>query len=51
MVEFLRKFENRGIKIGRVILIRIKKSINLFQFCTMLGVRCDVDIYKLTSRA
>ena len=29
MVEFLRKFENRGIKISRVNSIRITKSINL----------------------
>ena len=29
MVEFLRKFENRGIKIARVNSIRITKSINL----------------------
>ena len=32
MVEFLRKFENRGIKIARVNSMRITKSINLFQF-------------------
>ena len=29
MVEFLRKSENRGIKIARVNSIRITKSINL----------------------
>ena len=29
MVEFLRKFGNRGIKIARVNSIRITKSINL----------------------
>ena len=29
MVEFLRKFENHGIKIARVNSIRITKSINL----------------------
>ena len=29
MVEFLRKFENRRIKIARVNLIRINKVINL----------------------
>ena len=30
MVEFLKKFENRGIKIARANSIPIKKSINLF---------------------
>ena len=34
-VEFLRKFENRGIKIDRV-KIRINKFINLLYFCTVL---------------
>ena len=34
MVEFLRKFENRGIKIARVNSILITKSINL-QLCTL----------------
>ena len=51
MLEFLRKFENRGIKIDRVNSIRITKSINLLYFCTVLGFRCDVDIFKLTGRA
>ena len=51
MVEFLRKFESRGDKISRVNSIRITKSVNLLSFCTMLqGVRCDVDIFKLTAR-
>ena len=45
------KFENRGIKIGLVNSIRIAKSINLLEFCTVLFVRCDVDIFKLTARA
>ena len=49
MVEILTKYENRGIKIGKVNSIRITKSINLL--CTVLGVRCDVDIFKLTARA
>ena len=30
MVEFVRKFDSRGIKIARVNSIRITKSINLF---------------------
>ena len=52
MVEFLRKFENRGTKIDRVNSIRITKSINLLSFCEVFGgVRCDVDIFKLTSSA
>ena len=45
MIEFLRKFENRGIKIARVNSILITKSINL-QFLTLIlygvGVRCDL---------
>ena len=49
MVVFLGKFED--IKIGRVNTIRITKSINLLSFCTVLGVRCDVNIYELTARA
>ena len=32
MLEFLRKFEDRGIKIARVNLILINKSINLQLF-------------------
>ena len=35
-VEFLRKFENRRIKIVRVNSIRITKSINLLKFCMVL---------------
>ena len=42
MVEFL-------IKIARVKSIRITKSICLLQFCAVLGVRCDIDIFKLTA--
>ena len=49
MVEFLRKFENRGFKIARVYSIRITKSINLRKFFTLQGVRCNVDIFKLTA--
>ena len=37
MVEYLRKFENRSIKIARVNSIRIPKSINLLEFYTVLG--------------
>ena len=48
MLVFLEKFENCGIKIARVNSIRNTKSINLLQFCMVLGVRCDVDIFKLT---
>ena len=50
MVEFLRKFENLGIGIARVNSICITKSINLLEFCTVLGIRCDFDIF-LTARA
>ena len=51
MVEFLRKFENRGIKIARVNSIRITKSIKLLKFYTVPRVRWDFDILKLTARA
>ena len=36
MVEFLRKFDNRGIKIARVNSILITKSINLESFTLIL---------------
>ena len=42
MIQFLRKFENRGIKFARVTLILITKSINLQLFTLTLysvGVR------------
>ena len=54
MVEFLRKFENRDIKIARVNSILITKSINLHLFTLILydvGLRCDIDIFKLTASA
>ena len=54
MVKFLTNFDNRGIKIVQVNSILITKSINLQLFtsiCTVLGVRCDVDIFKLTASA
>ena len=44
MIEFLRKFENRGIKIAGVKSILITKSINVQLFTLILygvGVRCD----------
>ena len=47
---FHQQFENRVIKIGRINSIRIIKSINLLLFCSVLGVRCDADIFKLTAR-
>ena len=37
LIEFPPKIDNRGIKIARVNSIRITKSINLLQFCTVLG--------------
>ena len=56
MLEFLRNFESRGIKIDRANMIFITKSINLQLFTLILfgvklGVRCDVDIFKLTASA
>ena len=47
MVEFLRKFDNRNIKIVRVNLIRITKFTNLLKFCSVLRVSCDVEILNL----
>ena len=40
MVEFPRKFESHGLKIGRVNSFLMTKSINLIKFCSV-GVRCD----------
>ena len=37
VVEFLRKFENRGIKISRVDLVLVTKSINLQLFALILN--------------
>ena len=55
IVEFLRKFENRGIKIAPVNSILITKSINSQLFTLLLymvlRVRCDIDIFKLTASA
>ena len=51
IIEFLIKLENRCIKITRVNSILVTKSTNLLQFWTVLAVRFDVDIFKLTSRA
>ena len=36
-MEFLRKFENRGIKIAPVNSILFTLSIDLLYFCTVLG--------------
>ena len=52
MVEFLGKFENRGVKIARITFILINKSINILLFTFIfycVGVRCDVDIFTLTA--
>ena len=51
MLVFLGKFENHGVKIDRVNSTHITKNINLLYFRMALGVRCDVDIFKLTARA
>ena len=45
MVEFLRKFENRGIKIAQVNSILITKSINL-QLFTLRARVWKVDLEK-----
>ena len=50
----LKTFKNRFIKIARVNSIFITKSIDLHLLtliCSVLGVRCDVDIFKLTAGA
>ena len=52
MVEFLRKFENRAIKSCRDNSIHITKIYQfavIFKIFKVLGVRCDVDIFKLTA--
>ena len=52
MIEFLRKFENRGIKIARVKAIFIVKSINLLFFTSIfygVGVRCDRRRFSVLS--
>ena len=52
LLSNLRKFGNHGIKIALVNQILITKSINSELFTLilyMLGVRCDVDIFKLTA--
>ena len=49
IVEFLRKFENRGIKIDRVHSILITKSIDFQSFTLILyGVAMGADV-MLTS--
>ena len=52
MIKFLRKFENRSIKIARVNSVLIIKSINL-QFFTLIlygfGVRCDLRLFSVLS--
>ena len=45
MVEFLRKFENRGIKMARVNSIRITKSINLLFILCSVGVSFDRGLF------
>ena len=40
MIEFLRKFESRFIKIAQLNSI-ITKFIDLLKFCSVYGVRCD----------
>ena len=51
MLVYLGKFENRGIKMARVNSTHITKNIKLLLFRMALGVRCDVDMFKLTARA
>ena len=53
MIEFLRKFENRGIKISQVNSILLSKYINLQLFPLILhgvGVRCDRRRFSVLSQ-
>ena len=52
VVEFIRKFENRGIKISRVYSILVTKSIDLRLFTLILygvGVHCDRRRFSVLS--
>ena len=51
MIKFLRNFENRSIKIDRVNLILILKSINLVIYFNLygFGVRCDLRRFSVFS--
>ena len=52
MIEFLRKFENRSIKIARVNSILITKSVNLQLFTLILygvGVRFNLRRFSQLS--
>ena len=52
MIEFIKKIKNHGIKIARVNLILIIKSINLQLFTLILytvGVRCDRRRFSVLS--
>ena len=54
MVKFLTKFENRCIKIDWVKLDsyhQIYQFRVIYFFFSVLGVRCDVDIFKLAASA
>ena len=55
MIEFFIKFKNRGIKIARAselaIYYKIYQFTVLYFNFVVLGVRCDVDILKLTASA
>ena len=44
MIEFLRKFENRGIKIARVNSIPITKLLLFTLISYGVGVRCNQDV-------
>ena len=51
MVEFLRKFKNRGIKISWVSHNSHHQIYQLTLNLYSVGVGCDTDIFKLTARA
>ena len=50
MVEFLRKFENRGIKITCQ-LISYHQIYQFTAIFTLILYGCDADIFKLTATA
>ena len=53
MVQFLRKFKNVQLKLVEILdlITKIYQFSYSFSFCMVLGVRCDVDIFKLTASA
>ena len=51
MFEILRKIENVALKLLTITQFLSPNLSIDFIFCTVLGVRCDVDMFKLTACA